>query len=229
MRAAPEEERMGSHSVPSLVALEVAFTLPRPRNSTRVTIRARWIRSFSIFGGILIVLVLLGCTRTVFDNKRPFLRKFDEAEHAYIGLAIAGIAFVALPRIDFSRIVSFKTGPIEASLKAIDEKVKSLSEQVEEFYRSEKVEVFDEKNWARVRVVSKTAEGVVLEVVLEQPPIPGSVRVYEGVLQMPQRGYQVDGNRLRFPANSEQPSNPIAIYYHPRPAAPPVASSTPRP
>jgi hypothetical protein len=188
------------------------------------------IDSTLIIGIILIVLVLLGCFRTVFDTKRPFLRKFDEAEHAYIALVIAGIAIVALPRIDFSRVVSIKGGGIEASLREINQKVGSLSEQVEEFYRSEKVEIFDDKNWARIRTVSKTGDGDwVFEVVLEQPPIPGSVRVYEGILLLPLRRYQIDGNRLRFPSNSERPFDPIAIYYHPRTTAQPGASPTPTP
>jgi hypothetical protein len=64
--------------------------------------------------------------------------------------------------------------------------------------------------------VGKNGNGVLLEVTLEQEPILGSIEVYEGVLEMPEQQYHVEGRVVRFPANTDKPLDGLTIKYYPR-------------
>lgn len=67
-----------------------------------------------------------------------------------------------------------------------------------------------------MRRVHGAGQGISLERTLEQPPIPGSVEVVEGVLPMPEEKYEMEGRVLRFPANSDKPDIGLTIKYYPR-------------
>jgi hypothetical protein len=90
---------------------------------------------------------------------------------------------------------------------------------MELFFKSKKIEIFDRSNWNRVRTVEKSRWHIVLEVTLDKEPIPNSIEVFEGVLLMPEQDYRVDGKTVRFPANTETPSEGLTIKYYPRYAA----------
>jgi len=173
---------------------------------------------FSVF---LLLVVLVGALHTVWEPHFPFFKTFEaDARPAYVMLAIAGAAFLVLSFIDYRRIQTIEVAGVKASLGELSQKVDTLADRLEEFYQSEKTEVFGEGNWDRVKTVGRSDTGYILEVLLEQPPIPGSVRVFEGVLLLPQRFYHVDGKRLTFPSNINEPSNTLTVYYHPRTAKP---------
>ena len=87
---------------------------------------------------------------------------------------------------------------------------------MEVFFKSKRIETFDRKNWSRVITIRKSKDGVILEVTLDQEPIPGSVEVYEGVLLMPEQDYKIDGRRLQFVANTVTPVDGLTIKYYPR-------------
>jgi len=97
----------------------------------------------------------------------------------------------------------------------LQQKVETLSDQMQVFFKNKRIEVFNRNNWDRVRRVGKSKDGVVLEVTLEQEPIPGSIEVYEGVLLMPEQEYQINGREVRFPANTDKPENGLTIKYYP--------------
>ena len=118
--------------------------------------------------------------------------------------------------VDLSRIQSFEIAGVKASLTDVKQKVDTLTYQVEELFKLKKIETFDEHNWANVHRVSKKGEPIKLEVTLGQAPIPGSVEVFEGVLQMPEQMYEVEDRVLRFPANTDEPINGLTIKYYPR-------------
>ena len=67
-----------------------------------------------------------------------------------------------------------------------------------------------------MRIVEKARWHLVLEVTLQQEPIPNSIEVFEGVLLMPEQDYQVNGHVLRFPANTDEPTEGITVKYYPR-------------
>jgi hypothetical protein len=76
----------------------------------------------------------------------------------------------------------------------VEKKVDTLADQIEELYKRKIIETFTYKNWDRVHRVGTSKDGSpLLEVQLEQPPIPGIVEVFEGPLLCPSR-------TIRFPA-----------------------------
>ena len=165
----------------------------------------------------LFLVVLAGALRTIFERNFPFVRKFcEETRQSYMVLVIAAASLLVWNYVDLRRVQSFEIAGVKATLTEVQQKVGTLSDQVEELFKRKKIEVFDSHNWARVRRVSGTNQHYTLEVTMELPPIPGSVEVYEGVLLMPEQKYEVDGRVIRFPANADDPELGLTIKYYPR-------------
>jgi hypothetical protein len=167
---------------------------------------------------ILFGVVLLGALRAVFDRRIPFFRKLDtETWQAYTVLAIAAIGLLAWRFADLRRIQSFEIAGVKATLGDLQQKVDTLSDQMEAFFKRKKTEVFDKHNWDHVRKVGTSGKkGVVLEVTLQQEPILNSVEVFEGVLLMPEQYYHIDGRVVQFPANTDKPEVGLTVKYYPR-------------
>ena len=100
--------------------------------------------------------------------------------------------------------------------QVLKQRVASLSEQMELFFKSKKIEVFNRSNWSRVRTVEKSGRKIILELTLEREPIPNSIEVFEGVLLMPEQDYRVEGRVVRFPANTDTPTDGLTIKYYSR-------------
>jgi hypothetical protein len=146
-----------------------------------------------------------------------FLRKFDEARQAYIVLAIAAVGLFAWVHLGKDvQIKSIEIAGVKADIGALKQKVASLSEQMEAFFKSKRIEVFDRSNWSRVRTVEKSGRKIILEVTLEQEPIPNSIEVFDGVLLMPEQDYRVEDRVVHFPANTDTPTDGLTIKYYPR-------------
>jgi|ERR1017187_6214075 hypothetical protein len=168
------------------------------------------------FSLILFVIVFCGVLRTIFERRFPFVREFSETtRHAYIVLAVGAIALLAWSRLDL-HVESVEIAGVKASVGELKQKVETLSDQMEVFFKSKRIEVFNRKNWDRVRRVGETKDGVMLEATLEQEPIPGSVEVYEGVLLMPEPDYRIKGRKVQFLGNSGTPEDGLTIKYYPR-------------
>ena len=133
-------------------------------------------------------------------------------------LAVAATGMFAWAVLDL-QIVSLDVAGVKATIANLQQNVETLSAQMEEFFERKRIEIFDQHNWDRVRIVSKSGAGVVLEVTLEQEPIAGSVEVYEGVLLMPEQEYRVEGKVVRFPANTDRPVVGLTIKYYRRVSA----------
>jgi hypothetical protein len=168
----------------------------------------------------LFLVVLVGALRTIFERNVPFVRKFcDDTRQSYMVLVIAAVSLLVWNYVDLRRVQSFEIAGVKATLTDVQQKVSTLSEQMEELFKQKKIEVFDSHNWTRVRRVSAAGQRLEVEVTLEVPPIPGSVEVYEGVLLMPEQMYEVEGRIVRFPANTDKPVDGLTIKYYPRVAA----------
>jgi len=166
---------------------------------------------------ILFLIVVSGAIRTVLERRWLFLRKFDEARQAYIVLAIAAVGLFAWVHLGKGvQLKSIEIAGVKAEVGELKQRVASLSEQMELFFKSKKIEVFNRSNWNRVRTVEKSSGKIILEVTLEQEPIPNSIEVFEGVLLMPEQDYRVEGRVVRFPANTDRPQDGLAIKYYPR-------------
>jgi hypothetical protein len=164
-----------------------------------------------------LLVVLVGALRTVFEREFPFIRKLsEETQRGYMVLVIAAGSLLFWNYVDLRRVQSFEIAGVKATLTDVQQKVGTLSDQVEELFKRKKIEVFDSHNWARVRKMSGTNQHYTLEVTLESPPIPGSVEVYEGVLLMPEQKYEVHGRVIRFPTNADDPNLGLTIKYYPR-------------
>lgn len=148
---------------------------------------------------LLLFLVLGGALRTIFERSFPFVRKFcGDTRQSYLVLVIAAASLLVWNYVDLRRVQSFEIAGVKASLTNVQQKVDTLSDQIEELFKRKKIESFNSHNWARVRRVSADGQGIKLEVTLELPPIPGSVEVYEGVLQMPEQMYELEDRVIRF-------------------------------
>ncbi len=168
----------------------------------------------------LFLVVLVGALRTIFERSFPFVRKLcDDTRQSYMVLVIAAASLLVWNYVDLRRVQSFEIAGVKATLTDVQQKVSTLSDQMEELFKHKKIEIFDSHNWTRVRRVSAAGQAVKLEVTLELPPIPGSVEVYEGVLLMPEQMYEVEGRVIRFPANTDKPVDGLTIKYYPRVAA----------
>ncbi len=168
----------------------------------------------------LFLIVVISALRSVPQPKWPFFRKFDEAKSAYIVLAVTAAALFAWAHFGTRlQIKSIEIAGVKAEIGDLQQKVATLSGQMELFFKSKKIEIFNRSNWNRVRTVEKSRWHIVLEVTLDKQPIPNSIEVFEGVLLMPEQDYRVDGKTVRFPANTETPSEGLTIKYYPRYAA----------
>jgi hypothetical protein len=166
---------------------------------------------------ILFLIVVSGALRTVLERRWPFLRKFDEARQAYIVLAIVAVGLFAWVHLGKDvQIKSIEIAGVKAEVGELKQRVASLSEQMELFFKSKKIEVFNRSNWSRIRTVEKSGRKIILEVTLEWEPIPNSIEVFEGVLLMPEQDYRVEGRVVRFPANTDTPTDGLTIKYYPR-------------
>jgi hypothetical protein len=170
---------------------------------------------------LLFGVILLGAFRSVIERPLPFLRKLDENTwRGYTVLAIAAVGLLTWRFVDLRRIQSFEIGGVKATLEQLQQKVETLSDQMEAFFQRKKIEVFDKRNWSQVRKIGRPAKrGVVLAVTLQQEPIPNSVEVFEGVLPMPEQDYHIEGRVVQFPANTDKPEIGLTIKYYPRVAA----------
>jgi len=168
----------------------------------------------------LFLIVLAGILRTIVERRFPFVRDFNDAtRQAYVLLVLAAVGFFAWAKFDL-RIESFEIAGVKATVGELQQKVRTLSDQMEVFFKSKQIEVFNQNNWDRVRKVGKAADGgVSLEITLEHEPIPGSVEIYEGVLLMPEQEYHFDRRNVQFPANTDKPQNGLTIKYYPRTVA----------
>jgi hypothetical protein len=166
---------------------------------------------------ILFLIVTIGALRSVFERQWIFLRTFNEAKEAYVVLAVAATGLFIWAHFGSKlHITSIEVAGVKAELGNLQQKVATLSDQMELFFQRKKIEVFDKSNWNRVRVVEKARWHLVLEVTLQEEPIPNSVEVFEGPLPMPEQDYQLNGRILRFPANTDEPSSGLTIKYYPR-------------
>jgi hypothetical protein len=169
----------------------------------------------------LFTLIAIGALRTVFDTKAPFLKRWEDGtRQAYLALTIAAASLFAWAllgeRFKDLRIESVDIAGIKATVGTLEKRVDSLSDQMKAFFASKIVEIFDEKNWSQVRTVKRgTDPRFILEVTLKQKPLPGSIEVFEGVLQMPEQMYRLNGRTLQFPANTNIPDEGITIKYYP--------------
>lgn len=167
----------------------------------------------------LFLILLTGVLRAIFEKEFPFVRALDDkTRSAYMLLAFVAIVLFAWGKLDLHdlHLDSIEVAGIKASVGSLQKKVETLSEQMEAFFKSKRIEQFDKKNWYRVQKIGREKTGVILEVTLEQEPIPGSVEVFEGVLLMPEQDYHIDGRRLRFLANDATGEDGLTIKYYPR-------------
>lgn len=168
------------------------------------------------FSIILFAILFCGVLRTVLEGNYPFIRKLQaETRDAYILLLLAATGLFTWTHFDL-HVQSVEIAGVRASVGQLQHRVNTLSQQMEVFFQRKRIEVFDQKNWSRVRLVRRTQEGVVLQVTLVQQPIPGSVEVYEGVLLMPETMYHINGRELQFTANTDKPNIGLTIKYYPR-------------
>jgi len=169
---------------------------------------------------ILFGIVIFAALRSVFERNWLFVRKFDNAKEAYIVLAVVAAGLFAWVHFGTKlQIKSIEIAGVKAEVGELQQKVATLSGQMELFFKSKKIEVFNRGNWNRVRTVEKRRWHIVLEVTLDQEPIPNSIEVFEGVLLMPEQDYRIQGRIVRFPANSVAPDDGLTIKYYPRVAA----------
>src|ERR1700687_3928383 len=136
---------------------------------------------------LLFLIVIAGVLRSLFVRRWIFLRTFYEAKEDYVGLAVVAAGLFVWAHFGSTlRITSIEVAGVKAELGNLQQKVASLSEQMELFFQRKKIEVFDKSNWNRVRVVEKARWHLVLEVTLQEEPIPNSIEVFEGPLAMPE-------------------------------------------
>jgi len=165
---------------------------------------------------LLFAIVVLGAARAIFERRRPFLRKFDDStRHAYLVLAIAAAMLLAWSVLDL-HVETVEIAGVKASVGKLQQRVDTLSNQMEAFFQRKKIEVFGRANWSRVRKIGKAPDhGVILEVTLLQEPIPGSIEVFEGVLLMPEP-YHLDARAVQFQANGYNPDLGLTVKYYPK-------------
>ena len=167
---------------------------------------------------VLLLIVLIGTFRTVFEPYRPFFRKFtEETCHAYYVLTIVAVAILIWALLPAFTVESVEVAGLKLRVQTLQQRVDTLTSQMEAFFQRKRIQEFDKRNWGLVRVIRRTPSGgYVLEVALAQEPIPNSVEVFEGVLPMPEQDYKIEGRELQFPANSDKPDVGITVKYYPR-------------
>jgi hypothetical protein len=146
----------------------------------------------------LFFIIIVGALRAIVERRFPFLRGLhDDTRHAYMVLTVAAVGLCAWALLDL-QIESVDVAGVKATVGVLRKRVDTLSEQIEVFFKSKRIETFDQKNWYRVERVSAPNKPVILQVTLEQEPIPNSVEVFEGVLPMPEQDYHIEGRAVRF-------------------------------
>jgi hypothetical protein len=164
----------------------------------------------------LFVVVIVAALRSILQRTWPFLCEVDKAKQAYTILIVAAVAAFAWSRYrNEMRLTSVDILGVKADVGQLSVKVTTLSDEMEIFFSKKKIEVFNARNWSRIRSVGKSEDHFILEVTLEHEPIRNSVEVFEGVLPMPEQDYTVNGTVLQFPANTDRPTNSITIKYYP--------------
>jgi hypothetical protein len=182
-------------------------------NEADMKIVALWVSLFFFF--VLFCAVI----HTVVKRHFPFVRKIEqETREAYVLLTVVAIALFAWANLNL-HVESVEIAGVRATVGQLQQKVETLLDQMEIFFKSKRIETFNRKNWNRVKLVHKSKDGVILQVQLEQEPIPGSVEVYEGVLLMPEQEYRIERRTLQFPANTDKPVDGLTIKYYPRASA----------
>jgi hypothetical protein len=170
---------------------------------------------------VLGTLVVLAALYSVFRTTRPFLERIDEAKQAYAILIATSIGMFIWSQYNHKMsLTSVEIFGTKAEFKQLQEKVATLSEEMEIFFGRKRIETFDRNNWSRIRKVGKSGNHLILEVTLDYDPIPNSVEVFEGPLPMPEQEYDIKGPVLQFPANSDKPTEGITVKYYPRPTPP---------
>jgi hypothetical protein len=175
----------------------------------------RWMLYFSLF---LFAVVIVGALCSVFQRQWLFLRKTDDAKQAYIVLAVTAVALFTWAYFgDKLEVKSVAIAGVTADVNILKHRVETFSEQMETFLNGKKIEVFDKTNWSqRIRKIGRAKGSFLLEVTLEQEPIPSTVEIFEGVLMMPEQDYHFEGKVVRFPSNQGKPTVDITIKYYPR-------------
>jgi hypothetical protein len=169
------------------------------------------------FSLALFLIVVVGALRSVLERKWLFLRKFDDAKQAYLVLAITATVLFAWVHFGTRlQVKSIEIAGVKAEVGELQQRVATLSGQMELFFKSKKIEIFNRSNWNRVRTVERSGGHIVLEATLDQEPIPNSIEVFEGVLLMPEQDYHIEGRTVRFPANTDTPEDGLTIKYYPR-------------
>lgn len=174
-------------------------------------------KTLALICSIAFLLVILAAVvSTTMQRYFPFVRKLDESTRsAYYLLAGTALALFVFSRFDL-QLQSFEVAGLKAQVTTLQNTVNTFSAQMETFYRGKKIEVFDRRNWNRVREVGKSDGKFTLEVTLENEAIPGSIEVFEGVLQMPETEYRTYGKTVQFPANTDKPHLGLVLKYFPR-------------
>jgi hypothetical protein len=188
--------------------------------SAREDYTLEWMRMAALLLSAFMLLVLvIGTFRSVLQKRFPFVRKFDEeTHHAYLSIGVISLALAIWYLFPSLKVESVEVAGVKATVQTLQTRVDTLSDQMEAFFKRKKIEIFDMKARDRVRVIAKTTHGFIVEVTLQQDPIPGSVEVDEGVLQMPEAQYHVNGKFLQFPSNVPGPDKNIkyTVKYYPR-------------
>jgi hypothetical protein len=167
---------------------------------------------------VLFLIILLAAFQTVFVRRkqRIFLRRLnDKTGGAYTVLAITAAALFVLSVFDV-KFESVEIAGFKATVRTLEKKVDSISEQMKVFYSRKIIEQYGKNNWNEVRTVRRGDDPrFILEVTLKQKPIPNSIEVWEGRMEMGEEDYVLNGQKLQFPANTNTPKLGITIKYYP--------------
>jgi len=170
-----------------------------------------------VVAGIFALVVIVGSFKSVLSSGIP--KPFDSTTRdAYLTLGAIATALFALALWKTGKLTSFEIAGIKGEVQRIDQRVTTLSEQIEDLYKAKKRETFDASNWQQVRVkrVLPNREGFELELTLREAPIPNSVEVFRGVLTIPPDNITfIEGNVIRFLSYGKKyDGNPIIIQYY---------------
>src|SRR6266404_1838572 len=104
----------------------------------------------------LCAMVIVAALRSVFQRTWPFLRKVDEEKQAYTILIVVVVGMFAWSQYGKKmHLTSVEFLGTKAQVDQLEEKVTTLSNEMEVFFGKKKIEVFDRKNWGRIRRVGR--------------------------------------------------------------------------